>query len=89
MLFSKRTGCVSRRLSYPRNGDFDRRDILRAGGTGFGCGAFVATLTGASKNKASVRHKPLGAAPQVDRLVARIVTDNYVFFDTPRRSQKT
>jgi len=81
MLFSKTCGCVSRRLSHPRNGDFDRRDILCAGGAGF-VAALVATLTGASK---IARAKALGSTvPQVDRLAVRIVTDNYVFFFAPK-----
>ena len=85
MLFSKPCGCVSRRLSYPRNGDFDRRDILCAGGTGF-IAALVATLTGASKIAPA---QALGSTvPQVDRLAVRIVTDNYVFFFAPREKLK-
>ena len=85
MLFSKTCGCVSRRLSYPRNGNFDRRDILCAGGTGF-VAALVATLTGASKIASA---QALGSTvPQVDRLAVRIVTDNYVFFFAPREELK-
>jgi hypothetical protein len=85
MLFSKMCGCVSRRLSHPGNGEFDRRDILCAGGTGF-IAAVVATLAGASK---IARAQALGnAVPQVDRLAVRIVTDNYVFFFAPKEKLK-
>src|SRR5262249_39229244 len=70
---------------YPRNGDFDRRDILCAGGAGF-IAALVATLTGASK---IARAQALGSTvPQVDRLAVRIVTDNYVFFFAPKEGLK-
>ena len=85
MLFSKTCGCVSPRLSYRRNGDFDRRDILCAGGAGF-ITALVATLIGASK---MARAQALGSTvPQVDRLAFRIVTDNYVFFFAPKEKLK-
>ena len=85
MLFSKTCGCVSPRLSYRRNGDFDRRDILCAGGAGF-ITALVATLIGASK---MARAQALGSTvPQVDRLAIRIVTDNYVFFFAPKEKLK-
>jgi 7,8-dihydropterin-6-yl-methyl-4-(beta-D-ribofuranosyl)aminobenzene 5'-phosphate synthase len=85
MLFNKMCRCVSPRLSYPRNGDFDRRDILCAGGAGF-IATLVATLTGASK---IARAQALGSAvPQVDRLAVRIVTDNYIFFFAPKENLK-
>jgi hypothetical protein len=83
MLFSKKCGCVSPRPPDSRNGNFDRRDLLCAGGAGF-VAAVVATLTGASK---IARAQALGrTVPQVDRLAVRIVTDNYVFFFAPKES---
>lgn len=85
MLFSKMCGCVSPRLPYSRRGNPDRRDLLCAGGVGF-IAAVVATLTGASK---IARAQALGrTVPQVDRLAVRIVTDNCVFFFTPKEKQK-
>jgi len=85
MLFSKICGCTSLIPPQSRNNEFDRRDLLCAGGSGF-ITALVATLIGTSK---AARAQALGrTVPQVDRLAVRIVTDNYVFFFAPKETLK-
>jgi 7,8-dihydropterin-6-yl-methyl-4-(beta-D-ribofuranosyl)aminobenzene 5'-phosphate synthase len=84
MLFSKMCGCASLIPPQLRN-EFDRRDLLCAGGSGF-ITALVATFIGTSK---IARAQALGrTVPQVDRLAVRIVTDNYVFFFSPKETLK-
>ena len=83
MLFNKICGCTSLIPPQSRNNEFDRRDLLCAGGAGF-ITALVATLTGASKiARAQALERTV---PQVDRLAVQIVTDNYVFFFAPRKT---
>ena len=68
MLFSKICGCASLIPPKPRNNEFDRRDLLCAGGSGF-ITALVATLLDTSK---IARAQALGrTVPQVDRLAVR------------------
>jgi len=86
MLFNKICGCTSLIPPQSRNNEFDRRDLLCAGGAGF-ITALVAALIGASKIALA---QVLGRnVPQVDRLAVRIVTDNYVFSLHLRKRLKT